>query len=171
MNPFYNPVFISKILKSYLFDIDRLKRISNEELKKFQDKRFKKMIEFAYTVPVYYEKYREAGVKPDDIRGIRDIDKLPFISKEDIKQYYPDGIVSSNVNRDKLMYELRKLNIGTNLHFYPAHKNIYYLNKYPEVYLPNAEWLMNRIITLPLCTKYNQKDIRFVPLWKWLILK
>jgi len=66
------------------------------------------------------------------------------------------------VDRDKFMQELRKLKIGTNLHFYPVHKNIYYLQKYPQVDLPNAQWLMDRILTLPLCTKYTEADIQYV---------
>jgi UDP-4-amino-4-deoxy-L-arabinose-oxoglutarate aminotransferase len=71
-------------------------------------------------------------------------------------------ILDEEVNRDKFMQELRKLNIGTNLHFYPVHKNIYYRRKYPDVSLPNAEWLMNRILTLPLCTKYSYPDVEYV---------
>ena len=38
MNPFYNPFFLLKILKSYLRDIDRLDRFSEEKLHLFQDK-------------------------------------------------------------------------------------------------------------------------------------
>ncbi|MEO8665240.1 MAG: DegT/DnrJ/EryC1/StrS aminotransferase family protein [Ignavibacteria bacterium] len=75
---------------------------------------------------------------------------------------YVIKIVDDDVDRDKFMQELRKLNIGTNLHFYPVHKNIYYEKKYPEVSLPNAEWLMNRILTIPLCTKYSKDDIKYV---------
>ena len=32
MNSFYNPIFLSKVLKSYLFEIDRLRKINDEEL-------------------------------------------------------------------------------------------------------------------------------------------
>jgi len=75
---------------------------------------------------------------------------------------YVIKILDEEVDRDKFMEELRHLNIGTNLHFYPVHKNIYYMKKYPDVSLPNAEWLMNRILTLPLCTKYSKDDIEYV---------
>lgn len=75
---------------------------------------------------------------------------------------YVIKILDETLDRDRFMEELRKMNIGTNLHFYPVHKNIYYLKKYPEIYLPNSEWLMNRILTLPLCTKYTKDDIRYV---------
>ncbi len=103
MNPFYNPIFLSKILKSYLFDINRLRRLDDQHLQRFQDKKFKKIVEFAYTVPLYYEKYKKAGIHPRDISGLKDIEKLPFITKQDIKKYYPYGIISKNKRKDQLV--------------------------------------------------------------------
>jgi dTDP-4-amino-4,6-dideoxygalactose transaminase len=38
---------------------------------------------------------------------------------------YVIKIIDEDLNRDIFMQELRKLNVGTNLHFYPVHKNIY----------------------------------------------
>jgi dTDP-4-amino-4,6-dideoxygalactose transaminase len=75
---------------------------------------------------------------------------------------YVAKILDEDVNRDKLMAELRQFNIGTNLHFFPVHKNYYYQKKYPDVQLPVAEWLMDRIVTLPLCTKYTADDLKYV---------
>lgn len=75
---------------------------------------------------------------------------------------YVIKILDDDVDRDKLMVELRKLNIGTNLHFYPVHKNVYYAEKYKGVSLPNSEWLMNRILSLPLCSKYTKEDLKYV---------
>jgi dTDP-4-amino-4,6-dideoxygalactose transaminase len=75
---------------------------------------------------------------------------------------YVIKILDEDVDRDKFMQELRKLNVGTNLHFYPVHKNIYYEKKYPDVSLPDSEWLMNRILSIPLCTKYTKEDIKYV---------
>ncbi|MCY7361238.1 MAG: DegT/DnrJ/EryC1/StrS aminotransferase family protein, partial [Ignavibacteria bacterium] len=43
---------------------------------------------------------------------------------------YVIKIKDEDIDRDKFMQELRKLNVGTNLHFYPVHKNIYYEEKY-----------------------------------------
>lgn len=103
MSSFNNPVFLSKVLKSYLFDINRLRQLSDDELRRFQDKRLRKMVKFAYTVPLYHDKYKKAGVKPEDITGIKDITKLPTVSKYDFKEYYPDGIVSPKINKNKLI--------------------------------------------------------------------
>ena len=42
MQYFMNPIFLSKAIKSYVFDINRLRKINNEELKKYQEKQIKK---------------------------------------------------------------------------------------------------------------------------------
>ncbi len=99
MNPFYNPIFLSKILKSYICDIDRLRNFSEEELKKFQDKQIRKMVKYAYSVPLYHDKYKKAGVLTDDIKGIKNLEKLPIITKDDIKSYYPGGIIPQGKSR------------------------------------------------------------------------
>ena len=103
MNPFYNPIFLSKILGKYLFDIDRLYNLNEKELSVFKDKSLRNIVKYAYTVPVYHEKYKKANVHPEDIAGIKDLEKLPIITKEDIKKYYPDGIVSSKTKKEKLL--------------------------------------------------------------------
>lgn len=118
MNPFYNPIFLSKIAKAYLFDIQRLKKISDVKLKRYQDHQLKKMVRFAYTVPLYHDKYKKARVHPNDISVIKDLRKLPLISKEDIKQYYPDGIISSKTSREQLVEIATSGTTGKSLSIY-----------------------------------------------------
>ena len=99
MNPFYNPFFLLKILKYYFIDINNLRRFNESQLKRFRDKNFRKIIKIAFSVPMYSDIYKKAGVKIEDIRGLDDIIKLPIISKHEIKKYYPDGLIPKN--RDK----------------------------------------------------------------------
>lgn len=99
MNPFYNPFFLLKILKYYLVDINNLRRFNDSQLNRFRDNNFRKIIKYAFTVPMYSDIYKEAGVKVEDIKSLEDITRLPIISKEDIKRYYPDGLIPKN--RDK----------------------------------------------------------------------
>lgn len=103
MNQLFNPVFISRILKSYFFNINRLWKISDEELLKYRDKKFREIVEFAYTVPLYHDLYKKASIHPDEISGIRDINKLPFVTKDILQKYYPDGLISLRVDKDKLI--------------------------------------------------------------------
>jgi len=103
MNPFFNPIFLSRILKSYLSDIDRLRKLNHLELKEYQDKQLKNIVKYAYSVPLYNEKYKKTGLHPNDINGVKDIGKLPIVTKEDIKSHYPDGIISSKIPKDQLI--------------------------------------------------------------------
>ena len=99
MNPFYNPFFLLKILKYYFVDINNLRRFNEIQLKRFRDKKFRKIIKYAFTIPMYNELYEKAGISFDDIRSLDDITRLPIISKDDIKKYFPDGLIPRN--RDK----------------------------------------------------------------------
>ncbi|MGF3554804.1 MAG: phenylacetate--CoA ligase family protein [Thermoplasmatota archaeon] len=103
MNQFYNPVFLSKILKSYLLDIDRLRRINSKQLRDYQNKQFRRLIKFALTVPMYHDKYKKSGININDIKSLDDIEKIPTVTKDDFKNYFPDGITSSKVNKKTLI--------------------------------------------------------------------
>ena len=59
------------------------------------------MVRYAYTVPLYHTRYTECGIHPQDIRGMRDLQKLPFITKDDLRQHYPDGIVPKHFPMDQ----------------------------------------------------------------------
>jgi phenylacetate-CoA ligase len=69
-----------------------------KQLAAYRDKAFRKLVTYAYTVPLYHEKYKKAGIHPTDIRGIRDITKLPFITKKDMVDSYPGGIIPPRYN-------------------------------------------------------------------------
>lgn len=103
MNPFYNPVFLGKVLKRYLLDVDRLDRISEDSLRRYQDKQFRRLVRFADTVPLYHEKFTQAGIVPTSITGIADLPMLPCATKDDFKRHYPNGIISSRISKDSLI--------------------------------------------------------------------
>jgi len=117
-NPFLNPIFSIKAIKSYLTDIDRLWKISPEKLKQFQDKNFRKAVKYAYTVPLYHNKYKEANIHPNDIRGIDDLYKLPKVSKDDIRNAFPEGVIPRNANHNQLWKIRSSGSTGKPLSFY-----------------------------------------------------
>lgn len=68
-----------------------------EERKKLQLKRLKKIVHKAYDeVPFYHKKFDEIGLKPDDIQTLKDIEKIPFTTKDDLRAHYPFGMVAAN---------------------------------------------------------------------------
>ena len=65
-----------------------------EELQKLQSERLVEQVKHVYeNVAPYRKKMDEMGVKPEDIKGIADLHKLPFITKDDLRDEYPYGYV------------------------------------------------------------------------------
>ncbi|WP_265109830.1 phenylacetate--CoA ligase PaaK [Halosolutus halophilus] len=66
---------------------------SREELRELQSKRLRDTVEHAHeNVPFYRERLDEAGVSPADIDGVDDIETVPFTTKADFRDEYPDGL-------------------------------------------------------------------------------
>ena len=103
MNPYMHPWFLFRLIKTYLFDIARLKRFSTSDLHRFQNKMLKKQLRFALTVPVYQQLYQQKGFQITDVTGITDINKIPHISKYELKDGYPDGLISSKISPEELV--------------------------------------------------------------------
>ncbi len=101
MNPFLNPYTGLPFLKNFLLDHGRLKRLDRKQVERYKDKAFRKILKYAYNIPLYNKKYKTAGIHPEDIKGIKDITKLPFITKKDLVENYPDKIIPPNYNKDK----------------------------------------------------------------------
>lgn len=65
-----------------------------EQLQALQSERLAAQVRFVYdNVEFYRNRMDEAGVKPEDIHGIEDLHKLPFITKDDLKDQYPYGLL------------------------------------------------------------------------------
>jgi phenylacetate-coenzyme A ligase PaaK-like adenylate-forming protein len=100
MTKIIDPIFLSKALYRYLVDPPRLQKMNNESLKRFQDKSLRTILTYAYEVPVYREKYKKAGIHPYDIHGIEDLHKLPCVTKEDLRENFPDNVISPSFHKN-----------------------------------------------------------------------
>lgn len=68
---------------------------SREQIRAWQDERLVKQVKHVYdNVPYYRKKMEEKGVTPDDIKSTADLHKLPFITKDDLRDAYPYGLVA-----------------------------------------------------------------------------
>ena len=66
-----------------------------EKLRELQSEKLIKQVKHVYEhVPYYRELMDKKGVKPEDIRGIDDLKKLPFIEKSDLRETYPYGMLA-----------------------------------------------------------------------------
>ena len=70
--------------------------MSREELKNIQSERLVKLVKYVYDNVEFYRKRMDSvGVKPSDIRGIEDITKLPYTTKDDLRDTYPFGLFAA----------------------------------------------------------------------------
>jgi len=74
--------------------------MDRQSLEKLQSERLVKLVEYEYNnVPAYRKKMDDAGVKPEDIKGIEDITKLPFTLKSDLRDNYPFGLFAVPIEK------------------------------------------------------------------------
>ncbi len=67
---------------------------SREEILKIQNEKIRKQVKHVYeNVPYYRNLMEEKGLTPDDIQSVDDIKKLPFLSKADLREAYPYGLL------------------------------------------------------------------------------
>ena len=68
--------------------------LSHEELKKLQLERLQATVKHCMNSPFYKKRFEEIGLKPEDIKSLDDIRKIPFTTKQDLRDTYPFGIAS-----------------------------------------------------------------------------
>ena len=67
--------------------------MSREEMTNLQSARLRKLVDYVYhNVEFYRKKMQKIGLLPSDIKGIEDITKLPFTTKDDLRDNYPFGL-------------------------------------------------------------------------------
>ena len=76
--------------------------LPREELEQLQLQRLQETVERVYeNVPYYRTKMQEKGLKPEDIKTLADLQKLPFTTKQDMRDTYPFGLFA--VPKDELV--------------------------------------------------------------------
>ncbi|MFJ6534291.1 phenylacetate--CoA ligase PaaK [Microbacterium sp. NPDC091662] len=74
-------------------ELDVEERMSRDEIAALQLERLQQTVRHAYAnVPLYTRKLDDAGVHPDDIRTLDDVQRLPFTTKADLRETYPFGM-------------------------------------------------------------------------------
>ena len=73
--------------------------LSRQEIEALQLERLKATVKHCYTNEVYKKKFAEAGITPDDIQTLDDVRKLPFTTKQDLRDNYPFGFACVPLNK------------------------------------------------------------------------
>lgn len=67
--------------------------MSRDQMRELQGERLKKVVHRVYhNTPFYRHKMQEMGITPDDIKSVDDVVKLPFTTKQDLRDNYPYGL-------------------------------------------------------------------------------
>jgi phenylacetate-CoA ligase len=81
---------------------EKIETMPREELRKYQLQLLKEKVKFCYENTAFYKKkFKSAGITPEDIKTLEDIQKIPFTVKNDLRDNYPLGMVG--VNLDELV--------------------------------------------------------------------
>ncbi|MDO4650514.1 MAG: phenylacetate--CoA ligase, partial [Eubacteriales bacterium] len=75
---------------------EQIETASREEILAIQNERIQKQVKHVYENVEYYRNLMDAkGVKPEDIKTVDDIQKLPFLTKADLRDAYPYGLLGT----------------------------------------------------------------------------
>jgi len=86
----------------YCYELSRNQWLRPVELKKLQEKRLKAILRHVYeNVPLYHKKFDSAGIKPNDIKTLEDLSKLPFTTKHEVRSGIPDESISKGYDLNK----------------------------------------------------------------------
>lgn len=104
--------------------------------RRISERKFLNTIRTAFSdVPFYREKFAEAGIRLSDIATMDDIKKLPFLTKEDVRNNFPDRIVSEKFKISDCHYSATTGSTGRSLPFvFSAKTFAYYLTTSMRVY-------------------------------------
>jgi len=85
----------------YLLQLRKTQWLRSEQLRKLQERKLKAIVRHAYNnTDFYHRKFDLYGLKPEAIKTIEDLQKLPITTRTDIRNSYPDGIVARGTNLD-----------------------------------------------------------------------
>ena len=71
---------------------------SREKILEIQNQKIVKQVRHVYDHVAYYRRLMdEKGIRPEDIHGVEDIHKLPFLSKADLREAYPYGLLGTDL--------------------------------------------------------------------------
>lgn len=76
-----------------------------EQLRELQLSRLKKIVAYVFEKnKTYRQRFEEAGIAPSDIKDLSDIERLPTISKEDLRKSYPGGFLCEDISTIREMH-------------------------------------------------------------------
>lgn len=99
-----HPIWDNDYFKRYYEWLQETQWWSRDQLEELQLGQLRAMVGHAYeNVPYYRRVFDERRVKPEDISALVDLQKLPFLTKEDVREN-SDDLIARNIDRDRLRH-------------------------------------------------------------------
>lgn len=106
-----------------LFNLTRNRRLKQKEILRLQNKKLRRLVKHSYENVYYYHKiFKESHIKPEDIRTIEDLDKVPISKKTDFTSLPLEKITASNIDLKKCHLCRTSGTSGVRLEFYREKK-------------------------------------------------
>ena len=129
-----------------------IEKMPREQLRELQVKKLKESINVALKSPFYQKRLGELGITADSIQTPEDIRKIPFTTKQDLRDNYPYGLVGGNLD-DLYMVGCRKSDVFQNSSGYGMFTG-------GLGFQYGAEWL--GAMTVPAGAGNSKRQIKFV---------
>lgn len=76
-----------------------IEKAPRKEIEELQTQRLRSIVSYAYeNVAFYRKKFDEIGLKPEHIKSLSDIEKIPFTTKQDLRDHYPYGLMACSMD-------------------------------------------------------------------------
>ncbi|MGB7290852.1 MAG: hypothetical protein WBD99_01600 [Thermodesulfobacteriota bacterium] len=124
--------------------------LSEKELKRIQEQKLKILIRHAYENVIYYRNLLDSvEIKPEHIRGIEDLSKIPITTKETIKKTPIDELLARGVDKERCIKETTSGSTGKPLTVYldrkeKQHRKLRWLRAYFE----NGYSITDKVISI-----------------------
>ncbi len=111
-----NKINNQRFLKTFSF-LTHFQFASSDEIKKYQLEQLKKLLEYSYkNVPYYTELFSSNDLNPDDIRSLKDLERIPFLTKDIIRNNF-NHLVSKSFDKGNITYNKTGGTTGDPLEF------------------------------------------------------
>ncbi len=115
INQFYS---VQKNTMDYHGYLEKTQYLPKKELEQIQKKQLRKILKFSYThVPYYHQIFKKLNLKPEDIKEITDLNKLPFLTKEDVINNFNE-LIPKNKTENQVIPSFTGGTTGKRMTFY-----------------------------------------------------
>lgn len=122
-------IALGQSIKKHLDFLQKSQWWVESDLKEYQNQKLRELIKHAYeNVPYYNDLFKKLKLKPDDIKNTNDLEKLPILTKETIRENFNNGkIIAKNLPKRNLFTIGSSGSTGEPLQYYIT-KNAYSFN-------------------------------------------